>query len=263
MTTSQTRHNSSLNNFDLIRLFAATQVAVGHIAYHLNVRLPGITFLHYFPGVPIFFFISGFLIYQSFANIKYDRYRIFFLNRLLRMYPGLLFCFLISLLALFISGYLGSQDYELRDLLIWFIAQISFLQSYDPDFLREFGVGILNGSLWTISVELQFYILTPLLFLIFTKYKKIWFVTLFGSILANFIHAVLNNQSSLLFRLFGASFTPWFYMFMLGAYLSTNKKLQARVLSIKISIIFILYLTSYVLALRFGLGTGNDINIIS
>lgn len=263
MTATKPPHNSTLNNFDLIRLFAATQVAIGHIVYHLNVQVSGVALLQYFPGVPIFFFISGFLIYQSFANIKYERFRIFFVNRFLRMYPALLFCFLISILALFLSGYLESQDYELGDLLIWSAAQISFLQSYDPDFLREFGVGVLNGSLWTISVELQFYILTPFLFFTFTKNKKIWFVILLGFILANSIHTIFGDQASLLHRLFGASFIPWFYMFMLGAYLSTNKKLQTRILSVNIFVWLTLYIASYALAKRLGLGTGNDINVMS
>ena len=68
----------TLNNFDLIRLFAATQVAISHISSHLEIAIPGLSFLSYFPGVPIFFFISGYLIYQSFANLKEGRYKIFF-----------------------------------------------------------------------------------------------------------------------------------------------------------------------------------------
>ena len=57
------------NNFDLVRLFAASQVLVLHAAYLLKVAPApdtplGAAFdvLGWFPGVPIFFIVSGFLI---------------------------------------------------------------------------------------------------------------------------------------------------------------------------------------------------------
>ena len=37
-------------------------------------------------------------------------------------------------------------------------------ESIPPDFLKEFGFGSYNGSLWTIPVELQFYIVLPVLY---------------------------------------------------------------------------------------------------
>ena len=51
------------NNFDLIRLFAASQVAITHASEHLGFNHPIIDAIAFLPGVPIFFFISGFLIY--------------------------------------------------------------------------------------------------------------------------------------------------------------------------------------------------------
>lgn len=56
------------NNFDLIRLFTALQVAILHMDRHLNLNLSFANFLAYFPGVPIFFFISGYLI----GGFKYE-----------------------------------------------------------------------------------------------------------------------------------------------------------------------------------------------
>ena len=45
------------------------------------------------------------------------------------------------------------------DLWAWFFGQITIFQYYTPNLLRNFGVGTPNGSLWTIPVELEFYIL--------------------------------------------------------------------------------------------------------
>ena len=60
------------NNFDLVRLFAAFQVALNHSIKHLKVG-DGVfvavnDLLKLFPGVPIFFFVSGFLISRSFER---------------------------------------------------------------------------------------------------------------------------------------------------------------------------------------------------
>ena len=48
---------NSPNCLNTIRLVAALEVALGHIAHHLNVYMPPVIdkVLHYFHGVPIFF----------------------------------------------------------------------------------------------------------------------------------------------------------------------------------------------------------------
>ena len=59
------------NNFDLIRLAAALQVALMHALAGLGVATaawPLRAIADWFPGVPIFFFISGFLISKSFEK---------------------------------------------------------------------------------------------------------------------------------------------------------------------------------------------------
>lgn len=49
------RERFGINNFDLIRLFAAFQVLLLHTSYHLKVDIGYGNLLKYFPGVPIFF----------------------------------------------------------------------------------------------------------------------------------------------------------------------------------------------------------------
>jgi peptidoglycan/LPS O-acetylase OafA/YrhL len=252
------------NNFDIIRLFAAAQVAISHTAKHLNIKLPAVfSILEYFPGVPIFFFISGYLIYQSFSNIKEKKLGTFFVNRLLRLYPALFFCFFVTLLSLFISGYLETQSYTSKDFFTWVFTSLTFFQFYNPEFLRSYGVGAINGSLWTISVELQFYILTPLLFFLYTRYKKISISIGFIFVLVNLANTFLNNKDSIAEKLIIVSFVPWFCMFMLGAYISTNKNLQEKILTVNPLVYLLLYLATYFFASEYNLGTGNNINFIS
>lgn len=262
---SYSKNNANtLNNFDIIRLFAALEVAISHTASHLNIELPAIfQILGYFPGVPIFFFISGYLIYQSYSNIQEAKIKVFFTNRFLRLYPALFFCFFITVVSLYLSGYLKTQDYTLKDFVVWTFTSLTFFQFYNPDFLRAYGVGAINGSLWTISVELQFYILTPMLFVLYQKYKKVSIATALILILANLANTYLNDRSSIAIKLIGVSFAPWFYMFMTGAYISINQKIQKNILSVNAYIYLILYVASYFIAAKYNLGTGNGINVAS
>ena len=78
-----------LNNFDLLRLFAASQVAFIHVGDELHIEFSGWLlgfrqFLDYFPGVPIFFVISGFLISASLD--RNPNLRNYAINRCLRTF---------------------------------------------------------------------------------------------------------------------------------------------------------------------------------
>lgn len=252
------------NNFDLIRLFAALQVAVSHAADWMHVPVEWLGPLGYFPGVPIFFFISGYLIYQSYANIHTaDRLKVFFTNRILRLYPALFVCIIFAVLLTFYSGYFSTTDVTASQFLSWLLTQFTFLQFYNPDFLRDYGTGKLNASLWTISVELQFYVLTPLIFLLLNRYKKTACILFALCVALNTANSLLNPRFTTLEKLFNVSFVPWIAMFAIGAYLSTNRALQQRLLKINILIPLGLYLLSYYFAGRWALGTNNSINCLS
>jgi len=248
------------NNFNLIRLFAALQVAIVHSASYLDINLQFLQFLNLFPGVPIFFFISGYLIIKSFRN----NYKLknFFYNRILRIYPGLYFCFFITVISIIISQYLKNIDINYYQLFIWLVTQLSFFQIYNPDFLRGYGVGVVNGSLWTISVEIQFYLLTFFIYLILSKYKKL-LILIFGlCIFLNIINAVFNEKAVFFSKLFNYSFLPWLYMFLWGCYLESNKELQKKIRSYNIFILIFIYIILNYLSSQFNIlrGATNALN---
>jgi peptidoglycan/LPS O-acetylase OafA/YrhL len=154
-----------LNNFDLIRLGAALQVAIGHTASHFGLwdaLGPVGTVVAVFPGVPIFFVVSGLLISRSYEQSA--RLADYFRNRCLRIFPALWICLAASVLgtALLLPGQLGSATP--LHWLAWWAAQMSVAQFWQPSFLRGLGTHALNGSLWTITIELQFYLALPLLY---------------------------------------------------------------------------------------------------
>jgi peptidoglycan/LPS O-acetylase OafA/YrhL len=179
------------NNFDLLRLFAATTVMIWHGAEHLGVFNKMYYFLacfYHFPGVPIFFTISGFLISYSLERNNFDL-RTYFKNRSLRIFPALWLCTLLTAILLFGFG----KVTVLKDLFAWLLAQLTFLQFYSPASFKSWGVGHPNGSLWSIAVELQFYLVLPIILLIVSKIKNI--------LLANFFLIVLF-LASIVFRYF-------------------------------------------------------------
>jgi peptidoglycan/LPS O-acetylase OafA/YrhL len=137
-----------------------------------------LSILFHFPGVPIFFTISGFLISYSLERNRFDLKK-YFRNRALRIYPALWVCTILT--ALLLIYFL--RPIVIKDLLIWFAAQISFLQFYVTPSLKEWGAGHPNGSLWSVAVELQFYLILPILLYIINLTKKLSY--------ANIIIAVL------------------------------------------------------------------------
>jgi peptidoglycan/LPS O-acetylase OafA/YrhL len=217
------------NNFDLVRLFAATQVAVSHTVGLLTPAQQHawwLRLLDLFPGVPVFFFISGFLISRSFENSRdvgsYAR------NRVLRIFPGLEVCLLVNLLLVAGTAYFVLHGVTAMQLLMLFLAKGTFLQFYNPEFMREFGDGVLNGSLWTICVELQFYLLVPVLYRFFlyrpSQGNRALILIALASLLANRALYALEPaySATVAWKLARVSFAPWFYMFVVGVLLQRN-----------------------------------------
>jgi peptidoglycan/LPS O-acetylase OafA/YrhL len=257
-------NDTTRNNFDLIRLFAASQVAITHIAVHLGVKSSILSILGLFPGVPIFFFVSGYLIYGSYEqsskspNTNFN----FFIKRFLRLYPALWLCFVLSITSIWASGYLSKVDFSIIDFIVWTTTQNTIFQFYNPGFMREYGVGVINGSLWTISVEIQFYLLMPFIFYLLNKLRfgPLLLVIIF-LVFANVANTNLNEKLSVYQKLLNVSFLPWLYMFILGSLAYKYSSLLNLVKRVHLLIFIGLFVTSYFVSKDFD--WGNGINPIS
>ena len=158
----------SKNNLDWIRLALALQVVLTHASVYLHspLRLPN--FISNFPGVPGFFFLSGFLIYSSYLN---SRGYLYFQNRFLRLFPGLISVTIGgAAVILFALGWDALKN-NTSTFIIWFLSQISLGQAYNPELFRSVGIGIINGSLWTITTEIIFYLTVPLIVLLEKRFR--------------------------------------------------------------------------------------------
>jgi peptidoglycan/LPS O-acetylase OafA/YrhL len=218
------------NNFDLIRLVAASQVAIFHLSSHLQVPFntnPLVVFAQHLPGVPIFFVVSGFLISLSWERnsvpTAYAR------NRILRIYPALWVCLLVSIGT---AIAFGSVSFARGEVVPWLFAQLTIGQFYNPDFLRSYGTGVLNGSLWTIPVELQFYVLLPLLYRFLRlgvrqgvrqgNVPLLALTALSVAVQYFFMHLGGPEAHQLAVKLLGVTIAPYLWMFLLGVLLQRN-----------------------------------------
>ncbi|MDB5277876.1 MAG: acyltransferase [Ferruginibacter sp.] len=175
------------NNFDFIRYFLAASVILCHsyVMYYGTVNfLTKEPFLVWSHGqisigsmaVDFFFIISGFLILKSFESscttINY------LTKRILRIYPGFITAFTLSIL---IAGFIGTgllfdwmnyrqyltNLHKRNELIHLFTLQ----NPYQYSFFKTSPEKGLNLSLWTIQFEFACYLLVPLFALagLFTK----------------------------------------------------------------------------------------------
>lgn len=210
-----------VNNFDLIRLFAALQVVVLHSYDRFGQVVPAwMTPLSWFPGVPIFFVISGFLISASLE--RNSDLKVYARNRLLRIYPGLWACVLATVVVAICFGF-GFANLSAA---MWFALQLAGV-IYTPGFLADFGSGTYNGSLWTIPIELQFYAVLPVAYWCLSRSRNktrdlilvfLLFVAIGAAVKLAF-PAIATSEESKAVKLLRYSFIPRFYLFMLGVVL--------------------------------------------
>lgn len=170
------------NNFDFIRVLLAFIVFVGHLGA-LSVS-PQLSFLEHSPvevAVFSFFIVSGFLIARSYersSSLKsYAKKRF---NRIVPAYLLVVFLctVLLSLVSkLSFSEYFGNaQVYK-----YWFWNSI-FMNFKSPWLPGVFGNQAVNGALWTLKIEMCFYIAVPFMFLFFGKnnrYRNISLIVLY------------------------------------------------------------------------------------
>ncbi|MEZ7236655.1 acyltransferase [Rhodococcus sp. GXMU-t2271] len=163
------------NLFDFIRLFAASAVVVQHGVNLLDERFlwhGSSDNYWFFDGVSMFFVMSGLFVYRSaertFSStgnwLDYCR------NRFLRVAPAIYVYVVVVVVVMMCIGAINWRDMINLDVFAWLVGCLFLLPGHDPSAFASFGTGILNGSLWTIPVEVSFYALAPVLVALAHRY---------------------------------------------------------------------------------------------
>lgn len=154
------------NNFDLLRLIAAFFVLVSHSFGILNKGLeqPGVWINGVFIipsdiGLFIFFTISGYLVTQSFFNSSSWAHYLW--KRFLRIVPALV---VVNIACIVMGGFMSSSPVKeyYSDKSVWtylFTNSTLVANQYSlPGVFTMLQNKSINSSLWTILVEVRFYI---------------------------------------------------------------------------------------------------------
>lgn len=157
------------NNFDIIRLALAFMVLLYH-CYALSRASEISWFPTYFQplfAVQSFFVVSGFLIFMSCANST--SVRSYAIKRGARIFPAYATTIILaSVIGLLFSEY-NPAEYltspEFRRYLGYNLAFLNYKQPDLPGLFSNNPIASVNGALWTIKVELAFYIAVPFIFL--------------------------------------------------------------------------------------------------
>ena len=156
------------NNFDLVRLFLAILVVFEH-AYLVGldpIRMGawGLSFDGY-TAVQCFFVISGFLIFQSWENTSDTRR--YFSKRARRIYPAYFTIVVaMALLGVFLTSLDPVAYFTSSEWIKYLLANLVFLNFIQPTLPGVFAGSvepIVNGPLWTIKLEVMFYLSVPLI----------------------------------------------------------------------------------------------------
>ena len=157
------RHISSI---DGLRAIAVTAV----VLYHLGISwIPG-----GFLGVDLFFVISGYvitrLILDSINQSSALDLRAFYAARLRRIYPGFIFMVICTIIFIgvwapeAIKRFLTDLPYALSGSINW------YLVARNQDYFETIGRPPLLQHTWSLAVELQFYLIWPIILLTVLKY---------------------------------------------------------------------------------------------
>lgn len=133
-------------------------------------------------GVDLFFVLSGFLITEILMNTVHQPgyLRNFYMRRFLRIFPLFYLALVICLLVLPNISSLGLQTGYYTDNQFWLW---TYLQNWLFIFKEPYGDKMLLHT-WSLAVEEQFYLVWPLLILLFKTPKRLLLIMLLILLLA-------------------------------------------------------------------------------
>lgn len=214
------------NNLNLIRLLAALAVIYGH-ASAVTGRGPGDFFLQWvgykFIGgvaVDVFFVISGYLITQS--SLSGNGLVYYCASRILRIYPALIVCVFLSV---FLLGLILTKDPEyLRSQqtwsYLWINASALNAAYFLPGVFEDLHDKAINGSLWSLVVEVRLYIVVFVLSVLgVLKYRSVFNALFFFSITVGYF-----NPDFWKFLFVYENHMHVAMMFMIGSFYFINKE---------------------------------------
>jgi peptidoglycan/LPS O-acetylase OafA/YrhL len=152
------------NNFDILRFLLAFLVLLSHGRDIFGLEVESFIFYQAELAVNGFFIISGFLI--SWSIDRSFEVKNYALKRFMRIYP---LYFVVITAQLILLAMLNEADNSLAQMLRYYGANLLTLNFIQPSFGTMVDEPI-NGSLWTIKVEVMFYMVMPIYIMLLRRF---------------------------------------------------------------------------------------------
>lgn len=153
-------------------------------------------------GVALFFVISGFVIHLSFLKTKFFNIKTFYWRRFWRIYPP----YLLALICFIVIK--RDTIFDSKNGILQVVSHILLLHN-----LTEATFFGINPSFWSLALEMQFYLLYPILLVIYKQIgiQATLILTLFLSLSSYIVAAVLTDwQQPLLYYIWTFPTFTWF-----------------------------------------------------
>lgn len=184
-------------------------------------------FINFFSGVPIFFTMSGFLIWGSIGRSK--NFGEYLKKRFWRIFPELWGAVAIELIMLLC---LYHKPINWLQFGAFAITQSTIFQFWTPEFLRGYGCGCPNGALWTICVLIQFYFFAYFVYKALHGRKTwVWLIAIVASLgLSLMLPFIREYLPEIARKLLGQTLLPYFWMFLAASFVAEKKDVVLPIL---------------------------------
>lgn len=186
------KYNNNKNSLNELRFYLAFVVVTIHMAFLADTTLTKNILEFTYPlasrAVDLFFVLSGFLIYMSWdrkPTAKEYTYKRFF-----RLYPlyGLV---IVAIPLISLIGF--DVKFNVKEIVWYLLANLTFMNFLYPTIPGLFEGNnhqIINGALWSLKVEVMFYITLPFMYWFIERAKKPAYMVL-GLLLASVLFNLL------------------------------------------------------------------------
>lgn len=201
---------NSFVSIQVLRFFAAISVMMYHYSFmfyeraYIEKTIPSMwSFFQYgYLGVDLFFIISGFVIAMSAEGRSFMDFSV---SRFARLFPVFWACIIVTSFYLFLYGSVTNDSITFNR----FFSNLTMLPGF-------FGSSYVDGSAWSLAIELRFYFLVALV-LLFGLYKQLDSIAFFVSSLLlvdiismNFFPSLFNTSIGGLFSHNGNNWAGYF-----------------------------------------------------
>jgi peptidoglycan/LPS O-acetylase OafA/YrhL len=227
-TFQQTSPRLNRNNFDLLRLLLAGAVCLYHAASISGFR--ELAFLERSlsadSAVKAFFVVSGFLIFMSYE--RSSSLASYASKRAKRIYPAY---FTVVVLCAFLLTFISTLDpasYFSQEWLRYVGFNLIFLNFVQPTLPGVFESNMepfVNGSLWTLKIEVMFYISVPILVFLMRRFNRNGVLAFFyfgGLLYAAVCNYLAREMDQGIFVELGRQLPGQLQYFMAGAFFYYN-----------------------------------------